>query len=384
MSFAIKETIQDCNLNFLLGSGLSSPYLKTLGKIEALLTMLEEASLPEDEEKILRCSLYRAYFDGVMAKNCNILENDADAEPVLGAYEEFLRIINAILLKRKSTILSKEVNLFTTNIDIFLEKAVERIGLECNDGFSGRFNPWFTISNFKKSHFRRSPQYDNLSELPTVNLLKLHGSLTWQLQAIERIGFSVDLGHVRSARTIAVTPALLLPVDDGAAFDTLTSRCKGNKADATVDEFLGAYDALPIVNPTKAKFRETLLNQTHYELLRIYSNELEKENTVLFAMGFSFADEHIREITLRAANSNPTLMIYAIAYDSNAAVDIRARLPRLSIRNDNIVIVGPLVDSGGRDTFKYDLPTTNKKILREVLDQVEVDNSSAPAASSSA
>jgi hypothetical protein len=32
----IKNVIQDCNLNFLLGSGLSSPYLKTLGNIETL------------------------------------------------------------------------------------------------------------------------------------------------------------------------------------------------------------------------------------------------------------------------------------------------------------------------------------------------------------
>lgn len=382
MSFAIKETIQDCNLNFLLGSGLSSPYLKTLGQIEALLTTLDEVSLPADEEKIIRCSLYKAYFDDVMSKNCKILEGDGDAEPILGAYEEFLRIINAILLQRKSTILGKEANLFTTNIDIFLEKAVERIGLECNDGFGGRFEPWFTISNFKKAHFRRSPQYDNLSELPTINLLKLHGSLTWRMQGSDRIGFSADLRHVRNAQSKTVTPTILLPIDDGIAFDTLTSRCKGKKADVTVDAFLDAYDALPIVNPTKAKFKETLLNQTHYELLRIYSNELEKENTVLFVMGFSFADEHIREITLRAANSNPTLIIKIIAYDSKSAADIKAKLPDLNIRNDNIEISGPPVDPHGKDAFSFDLPSVNKRVLRQVLDEVKVDNASARARTS--
>jgi hypothetical protein len=39
-----------------------------------------------------------------------------------------------------------------------------------------------------------------------------------------------------------------------------------------------------IVNPSKKKFKDTVLNETHYDLLRIYNNELEKENSVLFVM----------------------------------------------------------------------------------------------------
>jgi hypothetical protein len=81
MSIPIKDKVQDCNLNFLIGSGLSSPYLKTLERIEALLTTLEQATFPEDQEKIVRCSLYRSYFDGVISENCNILKGDAEAEP---------------------------------------------------------------------------------------------------------------------------------------------------------------------------------------------------------------------------------------------------------------------------------------------------------------
>jgi hypothetical protein len=177
----LSDIIQDCNFNFILGSGLSTPYLKTLGQIEVLLTGLDNLDLPLDHEQILRCSLYKTYFDGVMAKNCKIIDGDPDAKTVATGYDELLRLINAILLRRKSTILGKEANIFTTNIDIFLEKAIEGIGLDCNDGFSGRFEPWFSISNFKKAHFKKSPQYDNVSEIPTINLLKLHGSLTWQM-----------------------------------------------------------------------------------------------------------------------------------------------------------------------------------------------------------
>src|SRR6266446_2539263 len=139
----ILETVESCNLNFLIGSGLSAPYLRTLGLIESLLTDLEKKELPEGEKKLIRCSLYKSYFDGVIAKNRRLLENDPEAKPVLDGYFEFVKRINTILLRRKSTILGKEVNFFTTNVDIFLEHTIERVGLECNDGFSGRFAPWF-------------------------------------------------------------------------------------------------------------------------------------------------------------------------------------------------------------------------------------------------
>lgn len=34
--------IQDCNISFLIGSGLSNPYFGTLGRIEVWLTELEK------------------------------------------------------------------------------------------------------------------------------------------------------------------------------------------------------------------------------------------------------------------------------------------------------------------------------------------------------
>lgn len=370
----ILDTVESCNLNFLIGSGLSSPYLRTLGLIETLLTDLERNELSEEGKRVIRCALYKSYFDGVISKNRRLLENDPDATPVLDAYFDFMKKIGTILLKRKSTILGKETNLFTTNIDIFLERAIETIGLECNDGFSGRFAPWFALSNFKKAHFKRSLQYDNVSELATINLLKLHGSLTWRIGDDDKIFFSPDLSHVSAIQTKIITPALLLDVNEGSTLESLIADCGDKRPDNSIDEFLEAFDSLPIVNPTKAKFKQTILNQTHYELLRIYSNELEKENTLLLAAGFSFADEHIREITLRAANSNPTLIIYVIAYNSGSVAEIRGRFPTQNVRNDNILIVGPDVDKKGRDTFKYDLSTINKKILGKILERVGTED----------
>jgi len=120
----LKNTIQDCNINFLLGSGLSCPYLALLGNIEALLTDLDSAPIDATFKKIIRVSLYKRYFDQVINKNLQILDGDANAGRVLQQYKAFLRCWHSILVKRKVTILSKEINLFTTNIDIFLDKAL--------------------------------------------------------------------------------------------------------------------------------------------------------------------------------------------------------------------------------------------------------------------
>lgn len=374
----IKDTIQDCNINFLLGSGLSLPYLKTLGNIEVLLNDLETRELDVDVKKIIRASLYKKYFDEVIGKNPQILEPDAAVNTVLEQYHTFfLKSLNSILLKRKVTILSKEVNLFTTNVDIFLEKALEDLNLEYNDGFNGRFKPRFSLSNFKKSHFKKSLHYDNTAELPVFNLLKLHGSLSWEINDKD-VMFSSGLKHVKEVASKTISADHILSIPDDATIETLVTAVDGKTPDASTDAFMEAYEKLLIVvNPTKEKFKHTLMNQTYYELLRLYSNELEKENTVLFVMGFSFADEHICDITLRAANSNPTLMIYAIAHSSKAKTEIEERFGKNNIKNNNIEIIAPEQEEaeGGvkTDKFKYNFPNINKEILGVVLEKVECE-----------
>jgi len=379
MTDTIKNTVQDCNINFLLGSGLSRPFLATLGKIESLLTDLEGSQLEQSTKQLIRASIYKKYFDSVISANTKILSNDTACHSVLQNYSSFLRVMNSILLKRKGTILSKEINIFTTNVDIFLERALEDLGLEFNDGFNGRFSPIFSLSNFKKTRAKKSLHFDNVAELPVFNLLKLHGSLTWQIDAGE-IKFSYDLKHVAEVATKTITPDHCVPIEEASTLDSLAEDAAGKTLDASTQAFMEAYERLLIViNPTKEKFKETLMNQTYYELLRLYSNELEKENTVLFAMGFSFADEHIREITLRAANSNPTLMIYVFAYDATAKADIEAHFNPTKVKNSNIAIIAPdQEDKDGeiKDKFQYDLPTINGRIFSSILQKISGERDS--------
>lgn len=374
----IKDTFQDCNINFLIGSGLSLPYLKTLGDIETLFTDLEKKEFQDLKIKdIIRASLYKKYFDEVIGKNPNILSPDASVNIVLDKYHNFLKILNSVLLKRNVTLLDKEINLFTTNVDIFLEKAIEDLSLEYNDGFNGRFKPKFSLSNFKKCHYKKSLHYDNKAEIPVFNILKLHGSLSWEIEDKEII-FSKDLNHVKEVEDKANLVDSFLDIPESTSIDELIAAAGNKSFNEPMNDFIKIYEKLLIiVNPKKEKFHHTLMNQTYYELLRLYSNELEKENTILFVMGFSFADEHICEITSRAANSNPTLMIYVIAHSSKAKEEIEKRIKEKNIKNNNIEFLSPEQEENEgikTDKFKYDFENINSKIFENLLNEVEFES----------
>jgi len=65
----IKDLLQSCNINFLIGSGVSNPYLSTLGNIEILLTELSKQK-PEDKiYNLIKASLYKLYCETVMFRN---------------------------------------------------------------------------------------------------------------------------------------------------------------------------------------------------------------------------------------------------------------------------------------------------------------------------
>jgi len=363
----LKNIVQDCNINFLFGSGMSASYLSVLGSIEILLTAANNIE-NEDEKKIVKASLYKLYFDGVIKKNINILNDDSATYSLMNSYKNFFEIFNRIILERRNTLLSKQINIFTTNIDICLEKALEDKGFEYNDGFSGNFNPKFDLSNYKKSLFKRSLHFENVSEIPMFNIYKIHGSLTWEVMG-DKIVFSKDLKQIKNIDGVTVTPGTMIDIDDDDDINALETKANAITGNTTeIENFMTEYEKLAIVNPTKDKFRETILNQTYYELLRIYANELEKENTVLFVMGFSFADEHIREMTLRAANSNPTLQIFIFAYDDDAKIDLETKigLPR----HNNIKIISPTIGEDGNETFLYTFDEINTQIFKALKAKV--------------
>lgn len=365
----IKKIIESCHINFLIGSGASRPFLGTLGQIETLLTDLAGKD-NSDKKTVVDASIKKHYYNVAIKGNGEIQEGNADRLiETKKNYNDFIQSINKILLNRGTSLISKQVNLFTTNMDLFLDYTLEQNKIAFNDGFSGRLNPEFGTENYNNSINKTSAHYEYRSEVPLFNLFKLHGSVNWKSNN-DDIAYDYGLNVLKNIDSIEILEEDLLEIEFEDAGEW---KCK------TVDElykietvkkeshdnFLVAYDELLMINPTKEKFKTTTVNYTFYELLRMYSNYLERENSVLFVFGFSFADEHIREITKRVAKSNPTLTIIIFAFSKQGKDDISKLLPDLP----NIKYI-----YDEEDATNYSLDVINQQYFKKIAETLEEKN----------
>jgi hypothetical protein len=392
----LQECIQSANINFLFGSGLSRPYLSTLGDIEKWLTELSNISntIPNNLKEIIKASIYKEYFTTVILPNRKE-EKDKKGEyiTVLSSYKELLSIWNDIINRRSNRLLSKQINIYTTNIDTFIEESIEDTKVEFNDGFKGSINPIFDESNFQKSYNKTSIHYKNTSEIPVFNLLKMHGSINWNESSDNKISNDYNLELVKhiNEELQKIDINFFIECNDWSQILTdaqnKAEEYKSFKLSTKYKTFLDLYENLIIVNPTKRKFSETVMDIHFYELMRMYSNSLEKESSILFVMGFSFADEHIAKITLRAAKTNPTLLIVIFAYSDDNESEYKEKLfLNNEVINNNIIILTPKkfkdsneiddMDKKKKDIInsveKFDLHTINN-IFKIIATEIPVN-----------
>lgn len=352
----LRTIVQDSHLNFLIGAGTSSPYFEQLGDIENVLTEVGEYSADRPEANLVRASLQGYFFEKVLLPNLPLYAREPIARPLLKSYARFVSTINRVLLKRRSTLLGKQANVFTTNVDLAFEVALEMLEIDMNDGFAGKLRPRLDLGEYGTLRVRQGTRYEYRSEVPVVNLFKIHGSAAWRHEGDE-IYFDHQLSNVRQVKATfeaANSQASLLPIPDPSAvkMDQLFEAAQGKALDEAGEAFATAYEKLSIVNPEKTKFATTVLNKTYYELIRRLANELEKENSALFVHGFSFRDEHLRDLVLRAARTNPTLQVIVFCYSRSARESMRELLPDEQIKNGNILLVAPHPSKDGADERK--------------------------------
>ncbi len=296
----ISRLFQSGNINFIFGSGASHPAISVAGCIEKEIQSAIDEGRSNDADSLIYDLLkgvqnpFALYFSlpvPDISKSPEQKKLEENSAKSLSQYTDFISKLEAILNERKSNLIAKQANVFTTNYDLFLEKASERFpAIIFNDGFirTPNIGWWheFSSRSFFNSTYNKGNLYNYKVEVPTVNFIKIHGSLSW----------------VKQSDKIFCTNQIRLdenPVD----------KKKFN-------------DKFSLILPRRDKFKETIMDRTYYDLLRIYANELDKENTLLVAFGFSFMDEHIRDITIRALK-NPTLELVVFAYDESAANSLK-------------------------------------------------------------
>jgi len=308
----LRRQFQSSNINIILGAAFSFGVVELLCSIESDLYNAEY--IDKDESKVIE--IKKSFFTQSILplldkEKIKIGESDRI---------KFISLLNKIIDNRQSSILHKIINLYTTNYDFLVEIALEKSSSEYVDGFSGKLNPMFSTSNYGIVYSRQTSISSMTSEIVTFNLYKLHGSLNWDLK--ENNIFACDI----SSKISKIYSAISNDFD-----------------------FINEYNKLAIINPTKSKLNKTVLDVNYYDQLRMLSNEMEKNNSILISFGFSYNDEHIRQITYRFLKGNPTLNLIILSFDEESTnnfkhhfdsysnVTIIQLISRVYQENDSIV-----------------------------------------------
>lgn len=179
---------------------------------------------------------------------------------------------HAALIQELSALVKRpdRLSVVTTNYDTLFEDAADYIDFTVFDGFNFTHTPKFNSDMFDWSLAKEiADKKSNKIEYKksVINLLKIHGSLTWTR------------------------------AEDGAII-------RENKKNIK--------DPLMIF-PSSNKYRQSY-EDPYFELFSKFQELLKRPNTLLLTTGFSFADDHISKMIIQAIKHNPGLSILACDY----------------------------------------------------------------------
>lgn len=349
--------IYDKDLNFLIGSGASSGLLPTLklGLLNAHGTAwsIEELATHFENDGDARLIPLFMHYYATCIRPAQALTlssvSDATGKSVLLNYRRFLDTVVTLVSRRKA--LDRRCNLFTTNYDGCIPLVADEIieagthDFVLNDGTRGFRRKSLEARNFS-SFLCRTGIFDrHQSSIPQINFIQLHGSVYWR-KAVD--GIFVDYTNIEPDLLDPATRSSLLPFSTALLnpASTLPTIPDPIFSSGTRENFWTKYKAMPVVNPTKWKFYETVYEEHYYQMLRLLSYELEKPNAVLITFGFSFADEHILNLVKRSL-SNPHLQVFVCCFD----VTTQAKLQSVFGQFKNVKCLVP--EDGSPLDFTY-------------------------------
>lgn len=264
-------------LNFLIGSGASMPAIPLMGGFKKCNGKSANEQLLEKVKKISEELLSGTYSE----------ENAESITGTLDNYKFFLESIVYILSLSNSRQIPKNANVFTTNYDLFIEKSIDYIlkkhRMVFNDGASGYFDRYLDSSNYNRTVSYKGLNDNYINEIPSITLIKPHGSINWK------------------------------EFDENILIE--------NKVE---------NDPV-VVEPDGYEAATTFESNHFHEMLRVFQMELDKPQSVLFVIGFSFQDKHIARMIKRAIQ-NPELMIYVFGFTDN---DREVYLRNLNFENES-------------------------------------------------
>ncbi|WP_114788839.1 SIR2 family protein [Niabella yanshanensis] len=228
----------------------------------------KEISKPFEEltqaEKIDSIMLLARNF---LLKKClnenNSKENNgtpSNDSPVIELYKQFYRK----LLSRNSTL--PRLNIFTTNYDLYSEKAMDLLGIHYVNGFTGGISKFFNPAIF---NYALAEKMDlSQSKWSVIDnffyLYKVHGSVNWVEAKGQRQNKLFNVKEIQDPEYARL------------------------KDESTI-----------MIHPTPLKYNASL-GSPYSDLFREFQRKLMQNNNILVTVGYSFNDEHINNLIFQA------------------------------------------------------------------------------------
>lgn len=311
-------------LNFLIGSGTSVPAIP-------LMSFFKSKDISDEEANNLLSDKVKEVSKKVIEDISNA-NDEENIKAVFKRYSEFIKVILQLLYHANSRQVTKNINIFTTNYDLFIEKSLDELmkyeSFVFNDGSNGYFNRILDSANYNKSVAYRGLNDSYLNELPTLSLIKPHGSMNWEREKED---------NILIRQSVVENPV--------------------------------------VVKPTGLEGQETFLNNHFHDMLRVFQLELDKPQSILIVIGFSFQDKHIAKMLNRSLK-NPELNVFIFCYSESDKQTILTNLGLSDCpRNLNVITPNELEekyktkheveDEDESDWFSFDLSNLTE-LLRDM------------------
>lgn len=359
------------NINILIGSGASADLFPTLalgvvgakGEKETIETLATNFEACRDKQTALFMHYYNTCIFPVQNFSPNAVTTD-EGKANLANYETFLTTLLGLLDRRQG--LNRKVNIFTTNYDGCLTLAADNLLMKgshdfvVNDGTSGFHRKYLHSKNFSTFQCQTGIFERTTYGIPQLNIIHLHGSVYWS-----KNGERIEVAYTNKFSNL-LSENIIGKINDFSTFLSTEGERVENIPSVIfereeIDIFWREYEKLPIVNPTKWKFHETVFEEHYYQMLRSLSYELERPNSILITFGFSFADEHILKLVQRSL-SNPQLQTFICCYSQDSTESMREEFKLWK----NVTVIGP------PDDEKLDFNNFNKYIFSLKPEKYEV------------
>lgn len=306
--------------------------LETL--LNYLIANLYVAKAEQDNDKTKRLQKLIAAIKKAMFNLCDVhlrTTKDSDLKRIKNkGYEDIFKKDKYIfhekflksLLQRPLNL--KRANIFTSNYDLAFEYAFDNIGVKYIDGFSGFHHRYFKPETFDYDIFypgsTTSGKVQRIEKV--VRYFKLHGSITWVKD------HDLNASNVYGIKELPIDLIKEKSKNSGESFD---------------------YGDL-MIYPSAVKKSYTL-DLPYSELIRQFSSAISQPQSVLFAIGYSFCDEHFNDIIYQAL-SNPSFTLIIVNFQKS---EKSAEIKRLRDLKDPRIIILEGNDLGDFLTFSTEL-----------------------------